>query len=74
MKRYFDYILIALLAIFLPTAITACSDKSTAMSEPTLSVQMDDKDVSSIDFNGNASYQMIAIRSNVDFNMEVNQD
>lgn len=74
MKRILNHILIALLAMFLPTAITACSDKNTPVGEANLSIQKDGADVSSLDFNGNSSYQMIAIRSNVDFEMNVDQD
>lgn len=75
MKKQFKNMMIALLAIIMPTAITACSDSDNKENvTPELTITVDNKEISSIDFYGNSSYKMVAVRSTVDFDLSVDAD
>ena len=72
MNKYMKNMMIALLAIILPTAITACSssDSSEAVT-PELTISVNNQEISSLDFYGNRGYKMVAIRSTVDFELSI---
>lgn len=75
MKKLINNMMIALLAIFLPTAITACSDKDNGDSvTPELTITVGDVEISALDFYGNSGYKMVAIRSTVDFDLSIDAD
>lgn len=75
MKKQFSNMMIALLAILLPTAITSCSDSDDNESvTPELTISVDNQEVSSLNFYGNSGYKIVAIRSTVDFDLAVDAD
>ena len=66
--------MMVLLAVLLPAAITACSDSNSESVTPELTITVDEIEISSLDFYGNASSCMVAIRSTVDFDLSVDAD
>ena len=66
--------MMVLLAVILSTSITSCSDSHSESVTPELTITVDDTEISSLDFYGNASSRMVAIRSTVDFDLSVDQD
>ena len=63
-----------LLAVLLPAAITACSDNDSESVTPELTITVDDTEISTLDFYGNASSRMVAVRSTVDFDINIDAD
>lgn len=75
MKKQFNNMMIALLAIILPIAASSCSDSDDSEAvTPELTITFNDVEISTLDFYGNSGYKMVSIRSTVEFDLSVDAD